>query len=291
MFSGKRKGNSQGYALVLWCLMILAALGAACGGGKSENAAAVNAEKQNSNLVQQKPVSEIDRGDFKLSFQTPKKVRNNAPSPDAMVDKAVLEPIIASINGRVALPVDVNVSFENCEGANALYDTESHRVIICFKLVDEYRELFGRRIKDPEKLKKAVQGATVATLFHELGHALINLWQLPVTGKEEDAADQLSTLALMNRSETGEEMALNGAVSFALYADLTQEYEKIYWDEHSLDEQRFYDTICLIYGQHPDKYDYLIKDGTLPEERAALCPDEFARVNQAWQTLLKPYLK
>jgi len=40
-------------------------------------------------------------------------------------------------------------------------------------------------------------------------------------------------------------MALNGAVSFKLYADLDKGQKKIFWDEHSLDEQRFYDTLCL----------------------------------------------
>ena len=40
---------------------------------------------------------------------------------------------------------------------------------------------------------------------------------------------------------------------------------KSYWDEHSLDEQRFYDTICLIYGHAPDKYFfYLIMMGRCP---------------------------
>jgi hypothetical protein len=288
MLSGKGKRNSPIYALILCCLMILIALGEACQNKKSENAITVNEENQNSNLA---PVSEIDRGDFKLNFQTPKKVRNNNPSLETILDKQALERIIASLNQRVALPVDVNVSFENCDGANALYDTEGHRVTICYHLIDEYVVIFGLQIKDPEMLKRAVQGAIVSTLFHELGHALIDVWKLPVTGKEEDAVDQLSTLALMNRSETGEEMALHGAVSFALYADLEREYEKIYWDEHSLDEQRFYDTICLIYGQHPDKYAYLVTDGTLPEERAVMCPEEFARINRAWQTLLKPYFK
>ena len=291
MLSGKGKRNSHLYVLMLCSQMILIALGGACHGGKSENAATVNEEKQSSNLVQQTTVSEIDRGDFKLHYQTPKRARNNNPLPDAILDKQALERIIASLNQRAALPVDVIISFENCDAVNAFYDTESHRVTICYELIDEYLLIFRLKIKDPEKLKRAVQGAIVSTLFHELGHALIDVWKLPVTGKEEDAADQLATLALVSRSETGEEMALHGAVSFQLYADLEKEYEKIYWDEHSLDEQRFYDTICLIYGQHPDKYDYLVKDGTLPEERAELCPEEFARINRAWQTLLTPYFK
>jgi hypothetical protein len=40
-------------------------------------------------------------------------------------------------------------------------------------------------------------------------------------------------------------MAIDGAVC-SLYADLSKGEEKIYWDEHSLDEQRFYDTFCML---------------------------------------------
>jgi hypothetical protein len=120
---------------------------------------------------------------------------------------------------------------------------------------------------------------------------LVDAWKLPITGKEEDAVDQLSTLVLINNTTTGEQMALDGAITFQLYADLERGQKKIYWDEHSLDEQRFYDTICLIYGHAPDKFAYLVKDGTLPEERAELCREDYPRVARAWRQLLSPYLK
>lgn len=32
-------------------------------------------------------------------------------------------------------------------------------------------------------------------------------------------------------------------------------------------------------------------DGVLPETRAARCPAEFEQMNDAWSTLLQPYLK
>ena len=299
MISGKKKRSSLFRALVLWCLLIPAALlSGACGGEKSGNAAPANEEKPNPASPQKSdapPPTEntIDRGDFKLLYQEPKKTRrdNNQSSLASIVDKQALEGVIVSLNQRISLPVDIGISFENCNDPNAYYDLESHSVSICYQLIDEFRAMFRRDIKDPEELKNAVRGATVSVLFHELGHALIDVWKLPVTGKEEDAADQLATLALMSRSEKGEEMALHGAVLFMLSAEVNQKYEKIYWDEHSLDEQRFYDTICLIYGQHPDKYAYLVENGTLPEPRAELCPEESARINRAWQTLLSPYLK
>ncbi len=86
-------------------------------------------------------------------------------------------------------------------------------------------------------------------------------------------------------------MALDGAISFKLYADLEKGEQKIYWDEHSLDEQRFYDTICLIYGHDPAKYAYLVKDNTPPEERAELCREDYPKVSNSWNQLLVPDIK
>ena len=95
---------------------------------------------------------------------------------------------------------------------------------------------------------------------------------------------------LIERIDDGEQMALDGALSFKLYAGL-EKGEKIYWDEHSLDEQRFFDTICLVYGHDEDKFAYLVNNGTLPEERSALCSEDYDRVSRAWRQLLAPYLK
>ena len=68
-------------------------------------------------------------------------------------------------------------------------------------------------------------------------------------------------------------MALDGARSFKLLADLEKDLEKDYSDPHSLDEQRFFNTICLLYGHRPEHYEYLIRNGTLPVERPFTCEE------------------
>jgi hypothetical protein len=237
------------------------------------------------------PVAVADKGDLKLRLdpRANKKPGDNAPRVGE--NEPAMTALLADLNSKISLPFDIVVAVTNCDQPNAFYDPETHEVVVCHELIDDYYALFSRKIKDPKKLDDAVRGATSSTFFHELGHALVDAWKLPITGKEEDAVDQLSTVVLMRRTDAGERMALNGAVSFKLYANFTAGEEKIYWDEHSLDEQRFYDTICLVYGHDPEKYDYLITDGTLPEERAAMCPADYERIARSWNVLLAPYLK
>lgn len=229
-----------------------------------------------------------DKGDLKLLYQPRKTPRAGST---VATDPQVLKQVVANLNDKIALPWDITISFQDCDEPNAYYDPETHSLTICYQLIDEYYDLFAQKIKDQAKLEDAVRGALASTFFHELGHGLVDAWKLPITGKEEDAVDQLSTLVLINNTDKGEQMALDGALSFQLYADLMRGEAKIYWDEHSLDEQRFYDTICLIYGHAPDKYSYLIKNGTLPEERAELCLEDYPKAERAWRQLLSPYLK
>ncbi len=230
----------------------------------------------------------LDKGDLKLLYQPRKTPRAGST---VATDPQVLEQVVANLNDKIALPWDITISFQDCDDPNAYYDPETHSLTICYQLIDEYYDLFAHKIKDKAKLEDAVRGALASTFFHELGHGLVDAWELPVTGKEEDAVDQLSTLVLINNTNNGEQMALDAAITFRLYADLTRGETKIYWDEHSLDEQRFYDTICLIYGHAPGKYSYLVRNGTLPEERAELCREDYPKVARAWHQLLSPYLK
>jgi hypothetical protein len=256
--------------------------------GSAQNDSANQTPK--SQQVETSGQAEVDSGDLRLRYQPRKRLTASTENHMVGSDPQAIEKLISELNQRLILPFDIDVSFEDCESPDAFYDPENRQVTLCYQLIDEYYDLFGRRFKDKMKRDDSVKAATVATFFHELGHSLVDAWKIPITGREEDAVDQLSTLVLIEATEDGEQMALDGALSFKLYAD-AEKGEKIYWDEHPLDEQRFFNTICLIYGHDEEKYTYLVKNGTLPEERASFCREDYDKVNRAWRQLLAPYLK
>ena len=274
---------------MLLLVIVLSAFGA-CGRSRPEIT-------QNSSAKHTPPGSEVetkqaavDNGDLKLRYQARKEPTSSTNSHAVGSNPEAIEKLIAELNQRLILPFDISVVFVDCELPDAFYDPETHEVTLCYQLIDDYYDLFAKKLKDKTKLDEAVKAATVATFFHELGHALVDAWKIPITGREEDAVDQLSTLVLIEATEGGERMALAGALSFKLYGE-AEKGEKIYWDEHSLDEQRFFDTICLVYGHDSEKYAYLVKNGTLPEERASFCSEDYDRVKRAWRQLLDAYLK
>jgi hypothetical protein len=283
-----RKGN--GFCQTI---LLISAIISASSGCRTSSPGPVRPDPaiQSANSQPHETVREVvvDKGDLKLRYQARKTI-NAAKTHTVGSNPQLIEKLISELNRRLSLPFDMEVSFEDCEQVDAFYDPETHQITLCHQLIDDYYDLFATKIKDKRRLDDAVKAATAATFFHELGHGLVDAWKIPTTGREEDAVDQLSTLVLIEATEDGEQMALEGANSFRLYADLAKG-EKIYWDEHSLDEQRFFDTICLIYGHDEEKFAYLIENGTLPEERAVFCSEDYDKVSHAWRQLLAPYLK
>ena len=124
-------------------------------------------------------------------------------------------------------------------------------------------------------------------MMHEVGHALVDVLDLPITGREEDVADQLAVYVLVRGGEKGAQAAVAGVS--ALQPSSNEFDATALADEHSLGPVRLYNVMCWIYGSDPVKYSQLVEGGSLPEERAVRCPGEWDRMAKAWQRLLAPY--
>ncbi len=260
----------------------------------AEKSKETNAEKpkETSKSGAKRNDASFDKGDFKVGSAAAKNSKNRRAFKKVEANvKEVMQPLADELNNLFALPFDVFMRYDECGEPNAFYDREKKEIIMCYELVDDFYEMFKPDYKKQADLENAVDGAIAFTFFHELGHALIDVWDLPTTGREEDAVDQLSTLILSDGTPQGKDTVINGAYSFGLVDDGGDSGELAFWDEHSFNQQRFYNILCLLYGQDPKSNEDLVGKNGLPEERAAICVDEFTRADKAWTTLLAPYVK
>jgi hypothetical protein len=228
--------------------------------------------------------------DLTFRYGERKHFRGSAAARTVLISQQAVYRIVEELKKQIALPFAIQVVFKDCGGPDSYYNEETHQIIVCHELIDAYYEVSSPTLKTRTARDAAAKGAVVSMFLHEVAHALIDGWELPIAGREEDAADQFSTLMLINGLPDGEQMALDGARSFKSLAVLEKDLEKDYSDPHSLDEQRFYNTICLVYGHRPERYEYLVRNGSIPVERAFECEEGYARVNKSWQTLLAPHL-
>ncbi|MGL5009573.1 MAG: DUF4344 domain-containing metallopeptidase [Paracoccaceae bacterium] len=140
------------------------------------------------------------------------------------------------------------------------------------------------------KLASFVRSNVLSIFYHELGHAVIDVLQLPVLGREEDAADTLAALLVhqMWDEETATQIVYDTAEAYVLYDAEAEKlgYPLAYADTHSLDLQRYYNLVCLFYGANPEMRADEAEDLSLPEDRAVTCPEEFELAEASWSGLL-----
>lgn len=232
-----------------------------------------------------------DRGDLFLSY-VPAENQDYQAIQASLESTAFFDDLVEDLNESLALPEDINVVFAECGEANAFYDLDAVEITMCYELLDEFIAIFADDIVTDEDFDNEVIDAGLFTFFHELGHALVHQYELPITGREEDAVDDFAAIMLIDIYED-EAGVLSGLWQFEEEAIEEADYldDLPYWGEHSLSSQRFYNTACLIYGSDPEGYSFLVEEDYLPSDRAEGCPEEYAQKSQAWLTLIDPFVK
>jgi hypothetical protein len=143
---------------------------------------------------------------------------------------------------------------------------------------------------EDEGAARFVASNLVATFYHEVGHALIDVLDLPVLGREEDAADTLSALLTHHiwNEDAATAIVYDAAFAYsAMVAEADRDgVEPAYADTHSLDQQRYYNLVCLYLGAAPEERAAVAEELGLPEDRASGCEEEFELADTSWGTLL-----
>jgi hypothetical protein len=139
-----------------------------------------------------------------------------------------------------------------------------------------------------------VNGNVLFVLAHETAHALISVFELPVLGREEDAADGLATiLALKMANPFADRVVANAARGWFLndQRDKKEGNPTPFYDEHGVDLQRAYNIVCLLVGGEPSKFTALANEVKLPKKRQATCQFDFSNASSSWEQVLKPHLR
>jgi hypothetical protein len=242
------------------------------------------------------PAKAADAGDFKVVYEKVK-------SPDIRELQEIfrgtqlLEETARALNEKLSLPADVTIAPRECGAADATWEADKRRISICYELVGDFAELFLRAAKQPDASQagNAVAAASLFMVFHEAGHALISLYQLPVAGHEEEAADQIATLILLGSGKEGGTTAVDSTSTLLAQEKNAAVRARLarlpFWSGHGFNEARLTDILCWVYGRDPQAFQELVGDGTLPAARAQGCAAEYEKVAKAWDQPLAPYLK
>lgn len=210
-------------------------------------------------------------------------------------DMGRFEELIEHLNENLILPYDITVTFKDGKPFEAYFDPNTEQIVLSYQFVALITGIFLKYeyidLEDSPEDFVYVLDVVEAILYHEIGHALVHALEIPVTGKEEDAVDALSAVIISLLLEEPENL-ITTAHFYSMLADERDDFEEDdFWDEHSLDEQRYYNIVCWVYGSDPEEFKDLLEEEGLGENRAERCPAEYEQISSSWMTLLDPYLK
>lgn len=93
----------------------------------------------------------------------------------------VLESLAEYLNGTLIVPMDVTITVTECGTSNAFYSPKDQAIIICYELIGDFYRGALELGWSEGNAKKATENATAFFFYHELGHALIHVLDLPTT--------------------------------------------------------------------------------------------------------------
>ncbi len=238
------------------------------------------------------PLGELKTGQIRGEYVPPKNPKHRYIH-ERLMQKRVLERL-SEFLAPIKLPRELPIKLEGCNGeVNAFY--ENGIVSVCYEYIDYIYENAPRKAV-PQGLtaQDAVIGPTVDVFLHEIGHGVFDLLQIPVFGREEDAADMFAAyLQLQFAPKEARILMLGNAFLGRVESQQAMAKSlklKNFANEHGLPAQRYFNSLCLAYGADPVLFADAVTRWHLPAERAEQCAGEYMQIARAFEKLIHPHV-
>jgi hypothetical protein len=220
---------------------------------------------------------------------------------DRLKEYQVLE-MLQQILSPLRLPVDLTIVTKGCDGrAVARYDTPNSMptITMCYELLQNIiKTTTAEEVRPGVTRHDAIVGQFLFWTLRETGHAVFDIFHVPMFGREEDAADQFAGFVMLHFGKDQARRWVEGAAYSA--EEFMKDFRPTdnYASVHGLPQQRFYNLLCLAYGADPVAFadvtqqamDKMTNQGFLPKQRARNCEYEFQTFEHAFKTEIWPHI-
>ena len=192
------------------------------------------------------------------------------------------------------LPVFIGLAGAWAQPTPADFEKFRTRIDDAVRALGNHPQLKGIPPNRREQLAEFVSGNMLFVLLHELAHTTIGELDLPVLGKEEDAADSFASLTLIHIKSQFSERVLAEAAKGWFMADRrdSKEGEPVrYYDEHGLNQQRAFQIVCYMVGADPIRFKDLAGETKLPADRQQRCSEDYRKAAKSWGMVLQPHVR
>ena len=198
---------------------------------------------------------------------------------ELILEYGVSVAMLQSIEKHFRLPRQLTIRLRKTEGPRACYKPASNEIELGYGLVPYFLDMAPAAQKSD-----FMAGCLKFAFLHELAHALIHEFNLPIVGREEDAADEFSAILMTAEISSNQ---CDGVLLWLVKMSEGQTAANFdFGDEHSFNVQRCLNVLRLLVGSK----NYNSQLGSLfsEESREKACED-YQKKYEAWEKLLRPY--
>lgn len=187
------------------------------------------------------------------------------------------------------LPRELTIRTAQCGAPSLPYDAGEGVITICYEAIAGVEELAKGATSGSDDLAVLVTGGVIEEALHRMSEAILQVFEVPVWGREADAADLLAAFLMLKFDERTARVAIIGAARLFVYA--TSALGKVdYVSEVSPPAQRFYNFLCIAYGGDRRAFQSVVDNGLLPKSRARRCGNEYNAIRKAFDLRLMPHV-
>jgi hypothetical protein len=238
-----------------------------------------------------------NEGPIHIEYQEPKNAALK-PIREFMMQRRVLE-TYRELLSPFRMPEDLYIKAVDCDGVPNAYffrENELATIRICYDYLKEIQDKLPKETTPAGiEPRDALIGQLMFALMHEFGHAAFDLYQIPVFGRQEDAADQFATYIMLQFGGDKAYRLIKGAAySYKGFIKALKDKPEVtkplaaYSSDHGAPEERFYNLACTAYGYDPKIFAELVDKDYLPEHRAKVCQFEYGNLRFAFRKMITP---
>lgn len=210
------------------------------------------------------------------------------PIRDRLMRRQVLEQLRLFLS-PLKLPRKLLVKLDQCNAEHRPY-TADGTVTICYEYVARVDRTAPRN-PQPDGLPRELMivGAFIQEVLHQVAIATFDMLEIPVWGRESDAADKLAGFIMV---QFGKEVAQKVLIGAAWFFDASERpwSEADFASDQSPEAQRLFNYLCIAFGSDPATFKFLVDQNLLPVRRAQRCGGEFYALRFAFTKEILPHV-
>jgi Putative metallopeptidase len=223
-------------------------------------------------------------------------LKGNAPAiadaRDLLVRYKTLEEMQVFLS-PLRMPVDLTIRAEQCGALRREYDPRTRTVTICYETIAQILKVVAQHEDASDDVKReTISGTIVQALFHEIAYGLFDVFDVPVWGRIDDAADRLSAFIMTQFGIDSASLTVLGTARFFDWSARTWT-GKDFASMQSPEAQRFYNFLCIAVGSDVADF-YTVASQSMPKDRLERCLDsttsEYLEVRKAFDLRLMPFV-